>query len=299
MSNPIADEIKKRVVNDYFTPNIKAEVILDALLTPYIVDIVKDQCKNKINGELHFVTKEMSIKEQEKEEQKGNRGTKIDYILADDENVYLVELKTVSTSIDRNQAVEYVKNLVKNEKGQSTTFTFGEVLGEKLVNIMGGNKEDYSVEGLHKILCRRFSKYGCQLSDGEYAEQARKLLKKKNLYSTNKYLYTMGQILDYVYEDKDKPRKIWDKKLKLIYITPDGGRILPTKVKPIGWESLYVKANCTESISLKNSLPKLEKLKKEKEEKKENEENRGWEYIDLLISIIKELYLKEEEAKHD
>ena len=30
----LSDKIKKQVVNDYFTPNIKAEVILDTLLTP-------------------------------------------------------------------------------------------------------------------------------------------------------------------------------------------------------------------------------------------------------------------------
>ena len=30
----LSDKIEKQVVNDYFTPNIKAEVILDTLLTP-------------------------------------------------------------------------------------------------------------------------------------------------------------------------------------------------------------------------------------------------------------------------
>ena len=32
-----------QVVNDYFTPNIKAEVILDTLLTPYIKQMLKAQ----------------------------------------------------------------------------------------------------------------------------------------------------------------------------------------------------------------------------------------------------------------
>ena len=40
------DEIRKWVVNDYFTPNIKAEVILDTLLTPYVTEILKNQAKN-------------------------------------------------------------------------------------------------------------------------------------------------------------------------------------------------------------------------------------------------------------
>ena len=36
----LVQEIKKCVVNDYFTPNIKAEVILDTLLTPYVSEII-------------------------------------------------------------------------------------------------------------------------------------------------------------------------------------------------------------------------------------------------------------------
>ena len=39
----LSDKIEKQVVNDYFTPNIKAEVILDTLLTPYIKQMLKAQ----------------------------------------------------------------------------------------------------------------------------------------------------------------------------------------------------------------------------------------------------------------
>lgn len=38
--NDLVKEIKNWVVNDYFTPNIKAEVILDTLLTPYVSEII-------------------------------------------------------------------------------------------------------------------------------------------------------------------------------------------------------------------------------------------------------------------
>ena len=55
-----AKEIKKWVVNDYFTPNIKAEVILDTLLTPYSTQIVQGQL-NELVGSLTFLTKEMSL----------------------------------------------------------------------------------------------------------------------------------------------------------------------------------------------------------------------------------------------
>ena len=49
-----------QVVNDYFTPNIKAEVILDTLLTPYSTQIVQGQL-NELVGSLTFLSKEMSL----------------------------------------------------------------------------------------------------------------------------------------------------------------------------------------------------------------------------------------------
>lgn len=49
-----------QVVNDYFTPNIKAEVILDTLLTPYSTQIVQGQL-NELVGSPTFLSKEMSL----------------------------------------------------------------------------------------------------------------------------------------------------------------------------------------------------------------------------------------------
>ena len=105
------NKIRKWIVNDYFTPNIKAEVILDTLLTPYVTEILKDQTAFK--GELHFITKEMSVLESKESEQGsgyGNRGTKIDYVLGDEEAIYLVELKTTGSSINLEQADRYLRN---------------------------------------------------------------------------------------------------------------------------------------------------------------------------------------------
>ena len=42
--NGLMKQLKKWVVNDYFTPNIKAEVILDMLLTPYVGQLLKNEC---------------------------------------------------------------------------------------------------------------------------------------------------------------------------------------------------------------------------------------------------------------
>jgi hypothetical protein len=129
--NKEMDEIRKWVVNDYFTPNIKAEVILDTLLTPYITEILTDQAKDIFSGELCFITKEMSVLESEKSKKGsgyGNMGTKIDYVLGDEEAVYLVELKTTDSSIKKEQAQRYLNNCYGK--------TFGEVFGNKLLRVM-------------------------------------------------------------------------------------------------------------------------------------------------------------------
>lgn len=91
--NGLMKQLKKWVVNDYFTPNIKAEVILDMLLTPYVGQLLKNEC----GIDAVFLTKEMSLEEALKPSN-DDRGSKIDYIFWG-EDVYLVELKTTSGSI--------------------------------------------------------------------------------------------------------------------------------------------------------------------------------------------------------
>lgn len=123
----LAKEIKKWVVNDYFTPNIKAEVILDTLLTPYIPQIL-----NSYGIDAAFLTKEMSLRGvQDDEGQESNRGSKIDYVLADKQKniIYLMELKTTDSSMNAEQLSLYAS--LVNEPT-----TFGAVLGKRLLNIL-------------------------------------------------------------------------------------------------------------------------------------------------------------------
>lgn len=60
-----------------------------------------------------------------------------------------------------------------------------------------------------------------------FAQAAMKLIKKagwtqKDGVRSRKYLYTAGQLLDYLYPDKSPERKLWNKPLWLIYLTPEG-----------------------------------------------------------------------------
>lgn len=255
--NNLVQEIKKWVVNDYFTPNIKAEVILDALLTRYAAEIIEEQFRDGpcFQGTLCFVTKEMSVLDLEKPKEKptyGNMGTKIDYVLADDWAFYLVELKTTDSSIKQTQADRYRSNCSGNGK------TFGTVFGQKLLSIVKDAFAKTYAEEFHKkfgedpaawndeTLEAAFqlvfdtahlgSKYDVAAPSHCYAEAAKRLIQKAGWAQTDdtrsrKYLYTMGQLLDYrttIGRQQELTKDtFWSRPLKLIYLTPYGS--LPHK----------------------------------------------------------------------
>ncbi len=242
------DKIRESVVRDYFTPNIKAEVILDTLLTPYVAEILQNQSQSSFKGELCYITKEMSVRESEKPKKVpryGKRGTKIDYVLGDEEVIYLVELKTTDSGTKTEQADEQAGRYLKNCRGK----TFGQVFGNKLLNVMkgafgttyeknfpqdsGSDKAGYPIWDGDEALEKAFflilniwnpgENYDMNHLSGHCAEKAMELIRReswtqKDSTRSRKYLYTAGQLLDYLH----KQRTLWDKPLKLIYLTPAG-----------------------------------------------------------------------------
>lgn len=297
------DEIRKWVVNDYFTPNIKAEVILDTLLTPYITEILTDQAKDIFSGELCFITKEMSVLESEESKKGsgyGNMGTKIDYVLGDEEAVYLVELKTTDSSIKKEQAQRYLNNCYGK--------TFGEVFGNKLLRVMRKSfgktyKKDFPTcsqrdearkpmwdndqalrDAFSLVFETRYlgGAYDMDVPSEPFAQAAMKLIKKagwtqKDGVRSRKYLYTAGQLLDYLYPDKSPERKLWNKPLWLIYLTPEGELSVSFENAQDrkNWDGFY-----RGSFSLKEAGSYLEA--------KQNQERD--ELALLLSKIIKDIY---------
>lgn len=244
---PLPDTITEWVVNDYFTPNIKAEVILDTLLTPYIPQILKDQ----LDIDAVFLTKEMSLRGvQDDEEQESNRGSKIDYVLADEQKniIYLVELKTTDSSVNDEQLLLYAS--LVNEPT-----TFGAVLGKRLLNILmesfqlddlEGAGDDRLKDAWKKIWNKR-KKYDPKdqnpAESGSYEKRAMNLIKAKGWawrsgQRSRKYLYTLGQLRDYLHNNSGKG--LWNREVKLIYLLPRlpenraqfGGNILPVAFVP-------------------------------------------------------------------
>lgn len=252
----LSEQITQLVVNDYFTPNIKAEVILDTLLTPYIGQIVEYAlCKQ--NQSLTLLTKEMPISESCGSD---NRGTKIDYVLEDKSGfVYLVELKTAKGSINAAQVSRYTENCGGT--------TFGAVIGKKLLTIMGTKFKPAEAWTTGNLLEAFQGVVGDKGKKGEYENLARLFLKRTGSASTRKYLYTVGQILDRC----DDLEALWSRELRLVYLTPDGENVFPNiprkkdKQKWEGlkskWDALYVGPcgpHSSASINLRSAVQGLQ-----------------------------------------
>lgn len=267
----LSDTITKWVINDYFTPNIKAEVILDTLLTPYIPQILKDQ----LDIDAVFLTKEMSIPEGK---QFGSIGPKIDYVLAGSDKVYLVELKTTDSSINDDQAKKYLNNCQSRK--------FGEKLGWQLLSILDKPKkgtfnihlEEYvkkfgdpslwtDNQGdtvmrqiFQSIITKSFDLFTLPKDAGNQkckcAKNAEELIRNnhwtlRKKYSSRKYLYSLGQLVDHL----DKGGKLWNRELQLVYITPSGAS--PHDDLLVATD-FYLHPKDSESISLREAVRGLD-----------------------------------------
>lgn len=236
------DTFKTWVVKDYFTPNIKAEVVLDTLLTPYLPKILHSQYPEI---DAVYLTKEMSLrKPRPEQESEDNLGPKIDYVLADRHRdcVYLVELKTTDSSLDPGQSSRYAALTAQGEN------TFGEILGKRLLSILVshlfidlGEPETWTDDGkLDEAWRKIWGKRGnyepkdqLPSQGGSYSQRAIELIKVKgwawrgNLRS-RKYVYTLGQLMDYLHGEPTAGQ-LWQRRVELIYLVPR----LPKKRGPL------------------------------------------------------------------
>lgn len=215
-ANSILTTILNNTVQDYFTPNIRAEIILDMLLTDIIAPLV--QYKLTSDSNIRFIAKEMSLP-LEASANYGNRGPKIDFVLEGEKNIYLVELKT-SQGSQKDSQLDIYKGLI-----DQSDHSFN-VLVEKLIDILskGYNKPistENKLDDLKELLVSRIANYGKIKYGRSFVENAigdpNRLLpfmQDKNIHSTNKYFFTAAQIL--------KARPDFNKEMKLVYISPNG-----------------------------------------------------------------------------
>ena len=199
-------------------------------------------------------------------EPEDDRGAKIDYVFAGEDLVYLVELKTTSGSIKKDQAKRYIECCCFKDTAPKT---FGSVFGDKLLRILdkkyGKPDDPWRFDAIYE----KFSK-----GSGEKPALAMEVLRQKDKASTYKYLYTVSQILEACPGENDL-KALWDKDLRLVYITPNG----ETPHEDLMMcKNFYIHPTDSRSICLKKAVAELEP-----------EENLA-EYLQLLQAIVKEIY---------
>ena len=176
--------IKFWTLNDFCTPNIKAEVILDMLLSPFITDIVKEGMNS--NGRFVLLAKEFPLKVYE-----NNKGPKVDYLLMDDStnDLYLVELKTDNNSFNKKQYSIYLETQKNSDIGENFCRIIKDNTQERyyenfglVTNVKGSNKYIRMLKQMAKILDGRISGNIAALSKDELAEAIREFLKGQTIH---------------------------------------------------------------------------------------------------------------------
>ncbi len=208
--------ISDSVLNDYYSAGIKAEVVLDTMMTPVIADLLKEQIT--FTGKPVYITKEFPLKTSAKD----HRNRKADYVLMDNESIYLVELKTSMGSIDKEQLDAYGEKLEKYD-GKKLVDEFTELLKSVFGITDEENSDLVSVtDRIVKSLTDskiRFSDPGKsdpQEEQREVTEQfIRTLMKDNNIKSSKKYLLQAAQIVN-----NSNPSDWGTKDIKLIYMMP-------------------------------------------------------------------------------
>lgn len=135
--------VKDWTVSDYFTPGVKAEVIIDMLISEFVEDLIGSHYWGDMQGE-HQVTllmKEFPIRTNEE----NNLNAKVDYLVSVDwEKLVLVELKTTDDSFDKNQ-LERTKAAV-NTNVQDLIDFYNRIMGLKGQNTLDHKKYQYACD---------------------------------------------------------------------------------------------------------------------------------------------------------
>ena len=86
----IHERMGTEIVNDYFTANIKSEVLIDTLLTPIIGDILTIIGQHiGIKGKMQVLAKEFPMMKNGNIDETDFRNCNADYLMSDENTVYL------------------------------------------------------------------------------------------------------------------------------------------------------------------------------------------------------------------
>ncbi|MBR2215864.1 MAG: hypothetical protein IJ849_08925 [Selenomonadaceae bacterium] len=133
--------VKKWTVNDYHTQGIKAEVILDMLISEFIEEMVAAKMRKKLDA-VKLLAKEFPIRTTDK----NLRNAKVDYLVQVEDKIYLTELKTTNDSFQDTQAAN-MQNAV-NRKAADLWDFFRQIVTSKEQNRVDSQKYAFTLKRL-------------------------------------------------------------------------------------------------------------------------------------------------------
>ena len=150
--------VKKWMVKDYRTPHIMAEVTINMLISEFVPEMLLYRLNND-KKRMYLFGKEMpiptiSLYNQDKitDKQyniKWHEYASADYILADDENVYLAELKTTNPSI---RGVQLLNMLWACEQGsKSLYYRWHDLIIHRYLHSSKKKDKFYALKYLHNV----------------------------------------------------------------------------------------------------------------------------------------------------
>ena len=134
------DMVKKWTISDYKTPGIKAEVILDMLISEFIEDLIGYHCCEKVT----LLAKEFPIRTNDE----NYLNAKVDYLVNTEKMLILVELKTTKDSYKSTQE-DRMKDAVKDGVEKLIGF-YNDICDIKNGNSLDSQKYKYSRENFEK-----------------------------------------------------------------------------------------------------------------------------------------------------
>lgn len=151
MNNEFFEMVKEWTVSDYRTPGIKAEVILDMLISEFIEKLIHyHYFKNSDGEKVTLLVKEFPIRTL-KNEKNSKRNAKVDYLVSvDNKKLVLVELKTADKSFNDEQ-LNRMKTAINGGTEKLMDFYYG-IAGFEKKNSNASRKYEYSKQTFIKNL---------------------------------------------------------------------------------------------------------------------------------------------------
>ena len=126
--------VKDWTISDYKTPGIKAEVILDMLISEFIEDLIGYHCREKVT----LLAKEFPIRTNDD----NYLNAKVDYLVSTGKKLILVELKTTPDSYKSEQEIR-MKGAV-NDGAEKLIEFYNTICDLKNGNSLDSKKYKYS-----------------------------------------------------------------------------------------------------------------------------------------------------------